>query len=118
MFYTLNSTEFGEHVLKSKGVVLVNFWSPWSDECRYMSSLMDDVRDLLDEEDSIVQVDWDQERKLVQELEVFGVPTLLLFVCGNEVARYYGTMSEDDVRKCVEKAKKKKEDAMVRAPRD
>jgi len=28
-----------------------------------------------------------------------GVPTFLIFVCGNEVEGYYGTMNEDDLRK-------------------
>jgi len=79
-----------------------------------MSSLMDDVEDLLDEQDSIVQIDWDQERKLVKELEVFGVPTLLLFVCGNEVARYYGTMNKEDLRNCLGEAKKRNEEKTVR----
>ena len=107
MFHALDSANFREHVLKSKGTVLVNFWSPWSRECRHMSSLMGHIRDLLDDQDAIVQVDWDQQRHLVKEFEVLGIPTLLIFVCGNEVARYYGTMNKEDLRKCIVEAKKR-----------
>ena len=107
MYRALDSAKFGEYVLKSKGMVVVNFWTPWSDECRYMSSLMADVQHLLDEEGSIVQVDWDRERQLVRELEILGVPTLLIFVCGKEVARYYGTMSEGELKNCVVEAKRR-----------
>ena len=71
-----------------------------------MMSLMGDVQDLLGEGDVIVQVDWDQQRQLAKEFEVLGVPTLLIFVCGHEVARYYGTISEEDLRKCVVEAKR------------
>jgi len=105
MYPPLDSAKFGEYVLKSKGMVVLNFWTPWSDECRYMSSLMADVQHLLDEQDSIVQVDWDRERQLVRELEILGVPTLLIFVRGKEVARCYGTMSEGELRNCVVEAK-------------
>ena len=101
MYDPLDSASFGEYVLKSEGLVVVNFWTRWSEECRQMSYLMADVQPLLDEKDSIVQVDWDQERQLAQDLDVLGVPTLLLFVGGNEVARYYGTMSEEDLRECL-----------------
>jgi len=73
-----------------------------------MLSLMGGVRDLLGEGDVIVQVDWDQQRQLAKKLDVLGVPTLLIFVCGHEVARYYGTMNKEDLRKCVIKAKKVK----------
>lgn len=107
MFHSIDSASFGECVLKSKGLVVVNFWTPWSEECRYMSSLMADLQPFLDEQDSIVQVDWDRERHLVRKLDILGVPTLLLFVRGNEVARYYGTMSEDDLKKCVVELKKR-----------
>jgi thioredoxin 1 len=106
MFSSIHSDDFGEYVSQSKGLVVVNFWTLWSDECRYMSSLMADVKHLLDEKDSIVQVDWDHERQLAEDLDVLGVPTLLLFVGGNEVARYYGTMSEEDLGECLSAAKK------------
>ena len=107
MYPPLDSAKFGEYVRKSKGMVFVNFWTPWSDECRYMSSLMADVQHLLEEQDSIVQVDWDRETQLVRELEILGVPTLLIFVCGDEVARYYGTMSEGELRNCVVEARRR-----------
>ena len=84
---SVDSAGFGEYVLESKGLVVANFWTLWSDECRHMSALMADVQHLLDEQDSILQVDWDQERQLAQKLDILGVPTLLLFDCGNEVAR-------------------------------
>lgn len=114
VFYQVGSANFGDYVLKSKGMVLVNFWSPWIEECRNMSSLMGDLQDLLDEQDTIFQVDWDQQRELVQELKILGVPTLLIFVCGNEVARYYGTMNKEDLRKCIVEAKKIDDSKTVR----
>ena len=104
---SVDSAGFGECVQESKGLVVVNFWTPWSDECRHMSTLLADVQHLLDEQDSIVQVDWDQERQLAQKLDILGVPTLLLFFLGNEVARYYGTMTEDDLKKCLAEMKRR-----------
>jgi thioredoxin-like negative regulator of GroEL len=123
MFCPIDSATFREYISKSKGLVAVNFWTSWSDACRYMSSLMGSVEHLLDEQDSIVQVDWDRERGLAETLAVLGVPTLLLFVCGNEVARYYGTMSEDDLKKCLAEAKKSdpslmEQIALSRRPRE
>ena len=97
--------DFEDQVLATCGMVLVNFWAWWSDECGRMSTIMRKVTDLLDEKDAIVQLDWDHHRGLARELEVFGVPTLLIYMKGNEVGRYSGTMSEDDLMKRVIKAK-------------
>lgn len=97
MFCIVDERDFNEQVLCARGLVLVNFWTGWSDQCRIMSSLMRIMADLLDEQDAIVQIDWDQHRGLAQKLEVFGVPTLLIYISGCERARYSGTMNKQDL---------------------
>jgi thioredoxin-like negative regulator of GroEL len=62
-----------------------------------MSTTMRRLKNLLDEEDVIVQVDWDHQKILVSELKVYGIPTLLIFASGDEVARYSGIVNKDDL---------------------
>ena len=66
-----------------------------------MSSLMRNVNGLLDEEDAIVQVDWDQQKPLAQELEVIGVPTLIIYMHGRETARYSGIIDKGELAKRI-----------------
>ena len=40
--------------MDTSGMVLVNFWAWWSDECGRMSSVMRKVTDFLDDKDAIV----------------------------------------------------------------
>ncbi|MBC8180322.1 thioredoxin family protein [candidate division KSB1 bacterium] len=105
MFNVVDSNTFNEQVLSAQGMVLVNFWAWWSDECRKMSSLMRKVDGILDEQDAIVQIDWDQQKQFASDLEVIGVPSLLIYVRGDEIARYSGIMSKDELIKRVLKAK-------------
>lgn len=100
---------FNEQVLHAGGMVLVNIWAWWSDECRIMSSLMSNVAELLDEKDIIVQIDWEQQKHLTQKLEVFGVPTLLIYIGGCEVARRSGTMNRDDLMKLIAAVKNREQ---------
>jgi len=108
MIPVVNKETFKDNVLNNHGMVLVNFWAWWNDECRNMSILMHKVVSALDEYDKIVQVDWDQQKRLAQELEVFGVPTLLIYVGGTEVARYSGSMSKGGLLKRIVEAKNTK----------
>jgi thioredoxin 1 len=108
MFYVVDGTNFKELVLDSSGMVLVNFWAWWNEECRKMSSLMRDVANILDEHDAIMQVDWNQQKKLAQKLDVVGVPTLLIYLSGKEVARYSGSMSKGSLLKRIVEAKNTK----------
>lgn len=105
MFYVVDANNFKEQVLDNRGMVLVNFWTWWSSECRNMSALMRKVDGLLDEQDAIVQIDWKQQKQLAQELEVVGVPTLLIYIEGREVARYLGKMEKDELLKRILEAK-------------
>lgn len=105
MFCVVDEHGFNERVLHAGGMVLVNFWASWSDECRIMSSIMRDVAELLDKEDTIIQVDCEQQKRLARKLGVFGVPTLLIYIRGYQIARWSGTMIKDDLRKLIAAAK-------------
>jgi thioredoxin 1 len=105
MFNAVDENKFKEQVLCAKGLVLVNFWAWWSEECRNMASLMHNLADLLDEQDAIVQVDWDKQRRLAQKLGVFGVPTLVIYIDGRELVRHFGRMNRDDFMKRIVEAK-------------
>lgn len=97
MFLTVNADNFDEQVLNANGVVLVNVWAGWSEDCMQMSTTMHKLKNLLDEQDAVVQIDWDQQKKLTNELMVYGIPTLLIFANGSEVARYSGIVNKDDL---------------------
>lgn len=105
MFHVADENGFNELVLHARGMVLVNFWVSWSDECRDMRVLMSNVADILDDQDAIVHVDWDQQKRLAQELDIFGVPTLLIYINGREIVRYSGTMNKNVLFKRITEAK-------------
>ena len=105
MFNVVDSNTFNEQVLSAPGMVLVNFWAWWSDECHKMSSLMRRIHSILDERDAIVQIDWDQQKQFANDLEVIGVPSLLIYIGGDEIVRYSGIMSKDELLQRVLKAK-------------
>ena len=95
-----------KHSLDTKGMLLVNIWADWSIQCRNMSYVMRNIRALLDDKDTIVYIDWHHQKGLAKKLEVFGVPTLIIYFSGQEVARFSGTMSEVVLLRHIGTAKK------------
>ena len=88
-------------------MLLVNFWSDWSIQCRDMSYVMYNIRTLLEDKDAIAYIDWHYQKELAQKLEVFGVPTLIIYGCGEELARFSGTLNEITLLGRVDNVKKK-----------
>lgn len=95
-----------KYILSTRGGLLVNFWADWSVQCRNMYYVMSNIRAKLDSEDAIVYIDWYHQRHLAKKLEIHGVPTLITYFSGQEVARYYGIMSEKVLLKYINDAKR------------
>ena len=66
---------------------------------------MRNVVALIDEQDAIVHIDWERQKRLARKLGVFGVPTLLIYINGRELARYSGTMDKNDLIMRITEAK-------------
>jgi thioredoxin len=89
-----NENGLKEHWIDTKGVLLVNFWSEWSVQCHHMAYVMRNIKPLLHDKDLIVYIDWHQHKGWVNKQGVFGVPTLIIYFAGQEIARFSGTVSE------------------------
>lgn len=106
MLHIDDENGFKKHALETEGILLVNFWASWSIQCRSMSHVMRKISALLDDKDAIACIDWHYRKGLAKKLEVFGVPTLILFFSGQEVARFSGTISKVVVLKRIGAVKK------------
>lgn len=89
----------------TKGVLLVNVWADWSTQCQNMSNVMRNLKTLLDDIDAIACIDWRHQKKLAKRLDVFGVPTLIIFISGQEVFRLSGIVDEEIILKHIAKLK-------------
>ena len=92
--------EFEEKVIKSKKVVLVDFWAEWCPPCLAMAPVLHDVAKENDDLMDIVKIDiedTDENRELANDYGVRSIPNMPLFLHGKEVERIVGLMSKSNV---------------------
>ena len=92
---------FEAEVLKSEGLVLVDFNADWCGPCQMMKPVVEAFgkeNDL-----KVVSVNVDDFEKLSDSYGVYTIPCLVLFRDGKEIAREEGVVSPRKLKKMLEK---------------
>jgi thioredoxin 2 len=76
----------------SKLPVLVDVWAPWCGPCRMVAPAVADTAARLAGALKVVKVNADEARNAARSLGVQGIPTLVMFHEGREVARQVGAL--------------------------
>lgn len=79
-----------DEALHETPVVLVEFFATWCPHCRRMMPVVEQVKELLDGESAVIQLDIDENKELASEAQVDGVPTFIIYRDGNEMWRHSG----------------------------
>lgn len=86
--------DFQKEVLESDKLVLVDFWATWCKPCKIMSEYLERIVIFNDKYNKnkveIYKANVDVNRKLMSKYFVRGLPTLIYFKDGKEVARFIG----------------------------
>lgn len=80
------------HLKLTKGAVLLDVWAPWCGPCRTMAPHFTEAARQLEPEVRFLKLNAD-ESTASQALGVRGIPALILFHDGKEIARQSGAMT-------------------------
>jgi thioredoxin 2 len=81
-----------EQVVTGNDTVIVDFWAPWCGPCRMMEPHYEEAARRLKHQARFAKVNADDEPQLSSRFGIRGIPTLIAFRNGREVARQTGGM--------------------------
>jgi thioredoxin 2 len=91
-----------EAELKASVPVLVDFWAPWCGPCRMLSPLVELVGSEHAGRLKVVKLNIDEAPPISDRYGVRGIPLLVLFRNGAEVARQVGAVAHSQLREWLE----------------
>ena len=86
---------FEEEVLQATEPTLVDLWAQWCGPCRMVAPIVEEIAAEYNGKLRVAKLDVDNNQQTPFRYGVRGIPTLLLFKGGAEVARVVGYRPKD-----------------------
>ena len=99
----LYSDNFEGAIGASQVPAVVDFWASWCNPCRMLAPVIEDISDELDGRADVFKVDVDEAGDIAASYGVMSIPTVMIFVGGEERERVVGYRSKDELLGIIEK---------------
>ncbi len=86
----VSDDQFDEVVLGASRPIVVDFFATWCGPCQWILPTLETIRDEYSDRVGVVKVDVDAAPRLAARFRIASVPTVVLFVGGEEVERSIG----------------------------
>ena len=104
MSTSITVTDFERQVLQAEQPIVVDFWAPWCPPCHVIAPLLEELAGEFAGRMTVAKLDADEYPEWQVRCGVYGLPTVIIFRGGREVARVIGAQPKARLRSAFEAA--------------
>jgi thioredoxin len=98
----VSDESFETDVLKSKDLVLVDFWAEWCGPCKQIAPALEDLARDMAGKVRVAKINIDENPSTPTKYGVRGIPTLILFKDGQVAATKIGSLPKSKLYEWVQ----------------
>ena len=98
----LNAVNYQKVISRNDIPVVVDFCAPWCGPCKAMAPAYEQAAKQLEPRVRVAKLNTEQDPSVGSALAIRGIPTLIVFVGGKEIARQSGAMPQGEIVRWVE----------------
>lgn len=95
-------TDFEAAIADTERPTIIDLWAPWCGPCKAMKPSFDSLSEEYGDRARVLAVNADESPEVMQKLQVYAIPTVVVFRGGTEIARRKGMQSASDLRAMFE----------------
>ena len=100
--FSLSEETFHKFITSSSSDIVVDFWAPWCGPCRMMAPDFETASRSLSPKFIFAKVDTDESPMAAQPYNITGIPCVIVFRGGKELARQSGAMKSSQIARWLQ----------------
>lgn len=100
--HDVDGEAFRKHISRNDIPVVVDFWAEWCGPCRMMAPEFERASAELGSSARLVKLNTEHQPDVAAQYAIRGIPTMIMFRNGREVARQSGAMRAADIVRWVQ----------------
>lgn len=97
----LTDDNFQKEVMDSSKPVLVDFWATWCGPCQMLGPIIEEVDKEMYGRVVVGKMNVDENPKISGQMQIMGIPTVILFKDGKEVEKIVGLQPKEAYIKAI-----------------
>lgn len=98
----LTDQTFSTAIGEAQTPVLVDFWATWCAPCRMIAPVVESIAETFAGRLAVGKINVDDNPQIPARFGIRGIPTMILFQDGKEIARHVGATTHESLARFVE----------------